>query len=209
MHGGALELHALRRLPPSVVRRRTTSSVLPSRKRMHLLDDLVVLLLACSRRCRARCSVDVVVEAGARVVAGDLLRAGAPGEELLDEVQRAPHGAGAGVGPEVAGAVLLDAARDVDARPGVLDVDLQVRIVLVVLEADVEERLVALDQRRFEDAAPRRRCRRRCTRSRRSARRGRASSAPSVRRAEVGAHAVLELRRLADVDHLAFALRMM
>jgi hypothetical protein len=44
----------------------------------------------------------------------------------------------------------VDAPGDLDARPFVLDVDSQVGVVLVVLEADVVEGLMALDQRRFE-----------------------------------------------------------
>ena len=72
------------------------------------------------------------------------------GEELLHDVERAAHRARGGVGPEVARAVLLDAAGDRDARPVVLHVDLEVGVVLVVLEPDVVGGLVALDERRLQ-----------------------------------------------------------
>ena len=153
-------------------------------------------------------AVDVVVEAGARVGAGDRLGAGAPREELLHEVERAAHGAGVGVRPEVARAVLLDAARDVDARPRVCDVDLQVRVVLVVLEADVEERLVALDQRRPRGAAPPASvCVTTYSKSAIASDERARLRLHAARRAEVGAHAAAQARRLADVDHVALRRR--
>ena len=62
-----------------------------------------------------------------------------------------PHRARARVGAEVPGPVLLDPSRDEDARPGVLDIHFEVRIPLVILQADVEERLMALDERCLEE----------------------------------------------------------
>ncbi len=111
-----------------------------------LVDDLAVLLGRAVSGARGDAALDVVVEAGAGVGAGDRLGAGAPGEELLHHVERAPHRARRGVWPEVARAVLLDAAGDGDARPVLLHVDLEVGVVLVVLEADVVDGLVALDE---------------------------------------------------------------
>ena len=147
-------------------------------------------------------ALDVVVEAGAGVGAGDLLRAGPPREELLDHVERPPHRARRGVRPEVARAVLLDAAGDGDARPVVLDIDPEVRVVLVVLEPDVEDGLVALDQRRFEhqrlrlvgghDVVERLDLLGECAHLRLEAAAG----------AEVGADARPQALRLADVEHL-------
>src|SRR4029078_5756269 len=90
--------------------------------------------------------VDVVVQAWARVGAGNLLGARAPREELVDDVQRSADGTGVGERSEVARAVLLDAARYVDSRPRIREVDFQIRVVLVVLEADVEQGLMAFDE---------------------------------------------------------------
>ena len=115
-----------------------------------LVDDFLVFVRGAEGGAGGDAAADVVLEAGARVGAGDLLVAGAPGEELLGEVERGADRFGGGVGAEVAGAVLGDAAGDGDARPGRVDVDLEVGVVLVVLEADVEEGLVALDQGGFE-----------------------------------------------------------
>ena len=73
MHRGALELHAFRgRLhllgqPPHHV------LGFAFEEEEHLLDDLVVLLFGAERRARRDATLDVVIEAGARVFAGDLL----------------------------------------------------------------------------------------------------------------------------------------
>ena len=115
-----------------------------------LVDHLAVLVGRAVGGAGGDAAADVVLEAGTRVGAGDLLVAGAPGEEFLDEVERGADRFCRGVGAEVASAVVLDAAGDGDARPGRVDIDLEVGVVLVVLEADVEERLVALDERGFE-----------------------------------------------------------
>ena len=115
-----------------------------------LVDDFLVLIGGAEGGAGGDAAADVVLEAGARVGAGDFLVAGAPGEEFLGQVERGADGFGGGVGAEVAGAVFGDAAGDGDAGPGGVDVDLEVGVVLVVLEADVEEGLVALDQGGFE-----------------------------------------------------------
>ena len=168
-----------------------------------LADHLGVLLFAAVRGAGGDAAVDVVLQARPRVVAGDRLRAASPGEELLGNIERFSHGAGAGVRAEVAGAVLLHPAGDVDAGPGVAEVYLQVGVVLIVLEPDVVERLMTLHQRRFQverlllgvgddvlevgDSA---------------------AKVAQLRlqaggRAEVRAHAGAQAGGLADVDHLA------
>ena len=119
-------------------------------KQQRVVDDGAVLLGRAVARARRDAALDVVVEAGPRIGARDLLCARTPREQLLHDVQRAPHRAGRGVRAEVAGAVVLDATRDRDARPIVLHVDLEVGVVLVVLEPDIVDRLVALDECRLE-----------------------------------------------------------
>ena len=202
-HGCALKLHLLGGIfhlllqtPQHIVR-------LPLQEEQHLLDHLVVLLLRAEGRTRRDAALDVVVEARPRVPPGDLLRAGSPGEQLFRQVERVAHRSGARVRTEVARTVLLDAPRDVDPWPRVLHIDFQVGVSLVVLQANVEERLVALDQRRLQDQ--------RFARVAHydvlevlnmAAQRNRLRFHPP-RRAEVRAHPVLEFRCLAHVDHFA------
>ncbi len=200
--GGALELQLVGRRLHLALERLHDLARLAFEEEQGLADDLVVLLLRAVGRAGRDAAMDEVVEAGSRVGAGDRLGAGAPGEELLDDAQRRAHGRCRRVRPEVARAIVVHAARDLDPRPLVLHVDAQVGVVLVVLEADVEEGLVALDQRRLQvhrlavglgddvlevldllDERPRLHLER-------------------VRRAEVVAHAVAQVGRLADVDHV-------
>jgi hypothetical protein len=64
----------------------------------------------------------------------------------LDDLQRLADLARGVIGAEVAGTVLLGATHHVDARPLGAVVDAQVQETLVVLELDVEARLVLLDE---------------------------------------------------------------
>lgn len=66
----------------------------------------------------------------------------------MQGVLHRPHG---DIGTKVAAAVLNDAASRLDLRIGHVPANPDIRIALVVLEADVEARLVALNQRFFED----------------------------------------------------------
>ena len=90
--------------------------------------------------------MDEVFQASTLVVAGDGLRAGAIGEEFLEEVHRLADGTGAGERPEVARAVGQHPAGEVDLRELLREVNLDVGIGLVVLEAGVVEGLVLLDE---------------------------------------------------------------
>ena len=94
-------------------------------------------------------ALDVVQQAGPLQRAlplADLDGAGAEGEDAPDEVHRLVHAAGRGVGAEVAAAVGRQLARALDAREVVGQGDLDEGVRLVVLEADVEARLEALDE---------------------------------------------------------------
>ena len=116
--------------------------------------SMTFTVLVLGRRADARpdTTVDVEVEAGARVGAGDVLGAGTVREELLDEVQGASDGAGGCEGAEVSGAALvLPSPGEVDAGELLFQVYLDVGICLVVLEADVVLGFVALDEGVFED----------------------------------------------------------
>ena len=176
----------------------------PFQEHDRLADHAVVLVLRAERGARPDAAVDEVLEARPRVLARDLLRAGAPREQLLDQVEAAPHRPGRGKRPEVADAVRRrHPPRDLDAGPLLPQVDLQVGVVLVVLQPHVEERLVPLDQRRLQQQ--------RLLRRRREDELDVSDPLDElarlrlerVRGAEVGAHAVAQHRRLPDVQDRA------
>ena len=72
-------------------------------------------------------------------------------EQPPDQVHRLVHRRRRRVGPEVPTAVIWQLARALDAREVVGPGDLDVGVALIVLQADVEARLVALDQVRLEE----------------------------------------------------------
>ena len=111
------------------------------------VDVAPVLLLADVADAGRPAALDVVVEAGAAGAAARLgPLAGAELEQLAEQVERLPHPLGAGEGAEVgaAGAVLL--AGEVDPRVVLVEADADVGVGLVVAQADVEARPVALDE---------------------------------------------------------------
>ena len=144
--GGALEVELVGGVLHCAVELFDDDGALAVEEEHGLVDDFAVFVGGAVGGAGSDAAADVVLEAGSRVGAGDFLVAGAPGEEFFDEVERGADRFGGGVGAEVACAVVLDAAGDGDAWPGGVDIDLEVGIVLVVLEADVEEGLVALDE---------------------------------------------------------------
>ena len=70
---------------------------------------------------------------------------------LLDQVQRAARGGRRVVRTEVARAVLLGAAHELEPRPLVLGRERRRQKLLVVAELDVVARLLLLDQAVLED----------------------------------------------------------
>ena len=111
------------------------------------VDVAPVLLVADVADAGRPAALDVVVEAGAAGAAAGLgPLAGAELEQLAEQVERLPHPLGAGEGAEVgaAGAVLL--AGEVDPRVLLVEADADVGVGLVVAQADVEVRPVALDE---------------------------------------------------------------
>ena len=116
----------------------------------HLVYDLAILLAAGRADAGRNAAIDVVLQAGAGVVAAYLPGAGAIGEQLLEQGHRLSHGACAGVRAEVAGAVVGDAAGDVDLREVLVEADLEVGVGLVVLEAGVVPGPLGLDEGVFE-----------------------------------------------------------
>jgi hypothetical protein len=117
-----------------------------------LVDHRPVVVERLVADARGLAALDREVEAGALGhLARHVVVARPHREDALDDVQRLAHPPDVGVRTEVARPVALEAARDEHARVGLLDGDLDVRVVLVVLERDVEARPVLLDEVRFED----------------------------------------------------------
>ena len=94
---------------------------------------------------RAQAAVDVVLQAGLRVVARQIHLAGRHQKMAVDEVHQAVRQVAGEVRAEVGGAVLAQPPRHVDARI-LLAGQLDVGIGLVVAQQDVEARLLLLDQ---------------------------------------------------------------
>ena len=120
----------------------------------HLVDVVAIRGLVDGLDARALAALDVVQEAWPRerpLALGDVDRAGAEREDPADEVHRLVDAARRRVRPEVAAAVGRQLAGPLDAREVVGERDLDERVGLVVLEADVEARLEALDEVRLEE----------------------------------------------------------
>jgi hypothetical protein len=168
----------------------------------HLLDVARVGGRVGHADAGGQAAVHVVVEAGPVGVAGDGDLALAQGEEPVDQPQHVLDGTGGGVGAEVAPAVLDDAADDQHPRPGLVG-DLDVGVGLVVLQPDVEVRLVALDQLVLEDQRLGGRVGADHLEVGDLGHQGDRLGRQGAGRAEVGAHAVAQRGGLADVDDLA------
>ena len=76
---------------------------------------------------------------------------GADRQDLRDRVERAADGTRVAEGAEIGRAIVDAAAGAADARPGVVQFDLDVGVLLVAPPLDVIARGVAADQLRFED----------------------------------------------------------
>src|SRR5262249_34205905 len=176
---------------------------LPLQEQRHLADRLGVLLRRDLEDAGRRTAADLMEDAGPVAVVEDVIRAGPELEVAVDDPQRLPDAARARIGAEVHRPVALEAAHHLQTRPLVARIQPQADEVLVVLEEDVERRLVALDELVLEEESlllvahhhrvdvlqPRLE----------EGDEGPGVAAP----AEVGAHAGAEAHRLADVDDLA------
>ena len=200
---GALELHSLRRALHARPQFALHALRIALHKPQHLMNHLAVAVGVRLSRAGGDAAMDVELEARALVRSRDRFRAGAVGEQFLQQVHRLADRPRACERPEVARAVGEDAPREVDLRERLGEVDLDVGIRLVVFEAGVEERLALLDQEilqqqrllnrlgydelEIRDALDHR------------------ADAPLLAggRLEVRAHAVAEARRLADIQNRA------
>ena len=173
-------------------------------KELHVADGLRVGLgRGEAFDAGAEAALDVVLQAGARVVAREVDLATGDEEAAVDEVDQAVREVAGKVGAEVGAAVLAQAAGDEDFGIAVGERELDVGVGLVVAQQDVEARLALLDEVVFEregfvlvgdgdvvhvDGLAHQR----------------AGLGVGLRRfEEVGANARPQVLRLADVDHLA------
>ncbi len=84
------------------------------------------------------------------MIAGEIDVTARNHEALVDEGENAAGEICGEIGAEVGGAVFFDFAREVDAGIFFVEGELDVRVSFVVDEADVEFRLIALDEIIFE-----------------------------------------------------------
>src|SRR5579859_747201 len=142
--------------------------MLALQKQDYLPDHRGILFPVDISDARRVTAVDVVLRAGSRkkllLPFGWRVRLGAArwrparaviparaiGEELVHEIQRGIHRAGVGIRPKVTIAVMPEAAHAIDAREGILEVHFYVGVALVIAQANVVFRLVALDVLVFE-----------------------------------------------------------
>ncbi len=96
-------------------------------------------------------ALDLVLQAGAAAVVQDVVGARAQLEVAVDDAQRLPAGGRRVVRAEVGGAVVAQLAHDLEAGPLGGGVEAQHEVIFVVLEVDVEARLMLLDERVLEE----------------------------------------------------------
>ncbi len=94
----------------------------------------------------AEATLDVVLQAGSRVVAGEIDLAARQQERAVQQVRDAMCQIAGEVGTVVSAAVLAQAARDEDLRIAIGQRELDVGIRFVVAQQDVEARLALLDE---------------------------------------------------------------
>ena len=114
-------------------------------------DQLAVPGLVDGADAGSAAQLDVVIQAGARILAGDLAVAGEIGEDMAQHIQGLMHGPDAGVRAKVMRTVLDHLAGDGHFGEGVRQMHFDVGVAFVVFEADVEARTVLLDQVHLED----------------------------------------------------------
>ena len=149
----------------------------------------------------AAATLDLVQQTRPRTVSKDAVLTGAQAEHLLQQVNTVAHGPGRGIGTEIIGAAIGIAAEKAEPRVVAPGQD-NIGVGLVVAKENVVARRQALDQVVFEQQ-----------RFGFGARRGRLDTvdlADHVRDArtrqiapEIRGHALLEIFRLANVEHVA------
>ena len=196
-----LELVPLRGLPHALLEIALDLVRASLEERDHVEDHGAVLLARDQAHARGSAAADVVIEARhARAPARRRPLAGPVGEDLVERLERRPHLLRGRIRPEVAHVAAVPLAREEHARVLVGERHRDVRIRLVVAQAHVERRPVALDQLLLEQQ--------RLARAGDDDRldRGRAGDqllalAIAADAREVRGHALAQRGRLADVEH--------
>ena len=201
--GSALVLHLCRVVHHFAVQHVQYLLVVAAEERQHAVHHVPVLLFGAFSGARCEAFADFVVDArAAGCFQRQFLPARPQGEHAANCVDDLPNRRRADVWAEVLRAVLLHPPGEGQARERLFQVDAQVRIMLIVLEKDVVVRFMQLDEVAFE------------------AQRFEVAVAQEnvevvdvgnhggdfrrvLRVAEVGADAVFEVDRLADVDNRA------
>ena len=171
----------------------------PAQEFAGVLDVDAVVLARDRRHARRAAAADLVQQAGPRAVRVDAVLAGAQHEHLLQDLHRLLHRPGARERPEVL-ALLVERTAVVGHARHVLAGDLQVGIRFIVAEQDVEARLERLDQVVFEDQRFGLAVRDRGLEPRDALDHHGDARAGQVL-LEVARHALLQVARLADVQH--------
>jgi len=130
----------------------------------HLADRSAILLRSREAlRARPQTAFNVVLEAGTRPIASLRLPGAAPAlldggheplanaEEAAGQADSLPHALGGGIGAEVARPIGAHAPDDAQAGKWLPWVYPDVGVALVITIANIEPRLVLLDQRELED----------------------------------------------------------
>ncbi len=145
--GGVLEALFGRRFAHGALERAFDLAIPTGEKVDHALDAVAVVLLAHVAHARRLAALDVVVQAR-RAAAPPRLRAlaGAEHEHLAEHLERRADPLGVAIGAEVGAVAPVALAGEVDPREVLVQRDRDVRIGLVVAQADVEARLVLLDE---------------------------------------------------------------
>ncbi len=123
----------------------------PLQEAAQVVDHPTVFLLADRPNARPCAQLDIVKQAGTRILPGDVAVASQVREDAPHHVQRLVHRPGTGEGAKVARAVLHHVASDGHLGEGVGPMHLDVGVTLVVLELDVVTRAVFFDQVHLED----------------------------------------------------------
>ena len=148
---GLLEAHFVRGLLHRGLQARHNGVAAPAQECHQVGDHLPIAGLIDRPDAGRRAELDVVVQTGSFVLAGDDPIAGQIRENASEGIQGLVDGPGRRVGAEVSRAVITHLARHrhLGVRFGPMDLD--VRIALVILEADVVLRPMLLDQIHLED----------------------------------------------------------
>ena len=145
--GGALVVGPLARLDHQVPDAAPHVDRVPFEEAENLRDHGAILGLALPPDAGAAAAPDVKVETGTVApFPRDVVGAAPDREDPADDRERAPHRGDVGEGSEVPRPGDVAAPGDQHARKRLLDRDHDAGIALVILEPDVESRLVFLDE---------------------------------------------------------------